>query len=55
VLIDDSPVNLQKAIDAGITAATLVHPWNRELCETEDVVWAADWPGLAERLTPVLA
>jgi FMN phosphatase YigB (HAD superfamily) len=55
VLIDDSPVNLEKAIDAGMTAATLVHPWNRELCEVEDVVCAEDWPGLAERLTPVLA
>ena len=54
VLIDDSPVNLQRAIDAGITGATLLHPWNREICETEDVVCAEDWPGLARALEPVL-
>jgi uncharacterized HAD superfamily protein len=54
VLIDDSPVNLTRAIDAGIVAATLEHPWNREVCETEDVVCAKDWPGLAEALGPVL-
>jgi uncharacterized protein len=55
VLIDDSPENLRRAIDAGITAATLLHPWNRELCETEDVICAEDWDGLAKRLEPVLA
>jgi uncharacterized HAD superfamily protein len=54
VLIDDSPVNLQRALDQGITAATLTHPWNRELCETEDVICAPDWPGLAKALEPVL-
>ena len=31
VLIDDSPVNLERALEEGITAATLVHPWNREI------------------------
>lgn len=50
VLIDDSPVNLQRAIDAGITAATILHPWNRELVEEEDVVAAADWPSLEREL-----
>ena len=55
VLIDDSPVNLQRALDDGITAATIIHPWNRELCETEDVVCARDWPELDRRLAPVLA
>ncbi len=55
VLIDDSPVNLEAALDAGIAAATLVHPWNRELCETEDVICGADWDELAARLEPVLA
>lgn len=29
-------------VDAGIVAATLTHPWNREVRETEDVI-AADW------------
>ena len=55
VLIDDSPVNLMKAAEAGITPATILHPWNRELCEEEDVVSAPDWPTLARRLEPVLA
>lgn len=54
VLIDDSPVNLEAALDAGIVAATLLHPWNRELCETEDVICGADWHELAHNLAPVL-
>jgi uncharacterized HAD superfamily protein len=55
VLIDDSPENLGAALEAGITAATILHPWNRELCETEEVIGAADWHELARRLAPVLA
>src|SRR5256885_1719097 len=55
LLIDDSPVNLQHALEAGIRAATILHPWNREVCETEDVVRAEDWPGLEGELAPVLA
>jgi uncharacterized protein len=55
VLIDDSPVTLERALEAGMTAATLLHPWNRDLCETEDVICASDWPELAEKLAPVLA
>jgi uncharacterized protein len=55
VLIDDSPVNLEQALDAGLVTATIAHPWNRELCETEDVICAADWPELERRLAPVLA
>jgi uncharacterized protein len=55
VLVDDSPVNLERAIAEGITGATLLHPWNRELCATEDVVCAEDWAGLEAALAPVLA
>jgi uncharacterized HAD superfamily protein len=55
VLIDDSPATLLKAAEAGITPATIVHPWNRDLCEEEDIVCAPDWPTLAKRLEPVLA
>jgi hypothetical protein len=51
VLIDDSPVNLQNALEHGIVAATLTHPWNRDL---PDVISAPDWPTLAQRLQPVL-
>ena len=55
VLIDDSPRTLLRAAEAGMTPATIVHPWNRDLCEEEDIVCAPDWPTLAERLEPVLA
>ena len=55
LLVDDSPRNLERAIEAGMRTATLLHPWNRELCETEDVVCGADWQELARNLEPVLA
>ena len=55
LLIDDSPVNLARAAAAGITPATIEHPWNRELCEREGYVCARDWFVLAERLAPLLA
>jgi uncharacterized protein len=55
LLIDDSPATLLGALEAGMRVATILHPWNRELCETEDVLCAEDWPGLAERLAPLLA
>ncbi|MFL5843448.1 MAG: 5' nucleotidase, NT5C type [Solirubrobacteraceae bacterium] len=55
VLIDDSPVNIQRALEVGIVAATIGHPWNEEVCETEDVVCARTWPELATRLDPYLA
>ena len=34
--------------------ATIGHPWNRDLCEEEDVICAADWHGLAAKLEPLL-
>ncbi len=55
LLIDDSPGNLADAIERGIVTATIVHPWNRELCEEEDVLWAEDWQKLERLLTPLLA
>jgi uncharacterized protein len=54
LIIDDSPVNLEGAIEAGMKAATIAHPWNREICEEEDIVCAADWPELKRRLAPLL-
>ena len=50
LLIDDSPANLLAAIDHGMLAATIFHPWNRELCEEEDIVCAQSWPELKRRL-----
>jgi uncharacterized HAD superfamily protein len=54
LLIDDSPENLARAIENGIMVATISHPWNRDLCEEEDVICASDWPGLSASLEPVL-
>ena len=55
LLIDDSPENLVQAMEHGIAVATIAHPWNRELCEVEDIVCGADWEELASALEPVLA
>jgi uncharacterized HAD superfamily protein len=54
VLIDDSPANILRAQDRGIVPATILHPWNRELCEEEGVIAASDWSQLAQLLAPVL-
>jgi uncharacterized HAD superfamily protein len=53
VLIDDKPADLIRAVDAGMTAATLLHPWNAELCAEEDIVCAPDWLGLRRKLDDV--
>lgn len=55
LLIDDSPQNLAAAIERGIRVATLLHPWNRDVCEEEDVICAEDWPELDRRLATLLA
>jgi uncharacterized HAD superfamily protein len=54
LLIDDSPYNLTDAIEHGIRAATLIHPWNRDVCEIEDVICATTWTDLAGLLEPLL-
>jgi hypothetical protein len=55
VLVDDSPVNIARARDAGIVCGTILHPWNEELAAEDGVVGARDWFELRERLTPLLA
>jgi uncharacterized HAD superfamily protein len=55
VLVDDSPINLEKARDAGILGATIRHPWNRDLEGTQGIVVADDWRELRDRLQPHLA
>lgn len=55
VLIDDSPLNIGAALERDIAPATILHPWNAELCEVEDVIAAEDWTELALLLAPVLA
>lgn len=55
LLIDDSPVNIVKALDHGLKVATLIHPWNEDVVESEDVIAADDWAGLRTALAPLLA
>jgi uncharacterized HAD superfamily protein len=56
VLVDDSPVNLERARDEGIVGATIVHPWNAELVERDGgIVGGRDWRELRDRLEPVVA
>ena len=55
VLVDDSPANIRHALERGIVAATLLHPWNEDVCDEEPVIAATDWPELARKLEPVLA
>jgi uncharacterized protein len=54
LLIDDGPLNLTAALAQGIAAATIRHPWNRDVCEEEDVLCASDWPELERLLEPLL-
>ena len=54
LLIDDSPDNILRAIDAGILAAALRHPWNATVCDAPRVICAADWWDLGRALDPVL-
>lgn len=54
VLIDDSPVNLARAVEAGILGATVIHPWNEELVDGQRVVGGRDWGELGSRLEPEL-
>ena len=55
LLIDDGPLNLAAALSHGIAVATIRHPWNRDLCEEEDVICARDWTQLKALLDPLLA
>jgi uncharacterized protein len=54
VLIDDSPLNLTRAHEAGMIAATIVHPWNADFAGRDGVIGGRDWHELAERLAPLL-
>lgn len=54
ILIDDSPLNISAALEHGISTATILHPWNAELCEVEDVTGARDWAELSQLLAPIL-
>lgn len=55
LLIDDGPLNLAAALERGIAAATILHPWNSDLCEEEGILGARDWPELERLLGPLLS
>jgi hypothetical protein len=55
LLVDDCPMSILGALEQGIVAATIVHPWNEEICEEEDVICARDWHELAQLLAPMIA
>jgi uncharacterized protein len=55
LLVDDSPVNLQRAREAGIAGATIFHPWNEEIAGEDGVTGARTWLELEKRLEPLLA
>jgi uncharacterized protein len=50
LVIDDAPDVLRAAVDAGLAAATIAHPWNEDVVAEEDVIAAPDWPTLVARL-----
>ena len=54
VLVDDSPVNLRRALEHGIAGATLIHPWNEDLEGEPGIVMGRNWDELRERLAPLL-
>ena len=54
LLVDDSPVNLEGALEMGMTGATIIHPWNRELVASGRVIGAREWPELGVALAPLL-
>jgi uncharacterized HAD superfamily protein len=54
VLVDDSPVNLIRAREQGITGATIIHPWNADLVNEDGIIGARDWTELRARLDRVL-
>jgi len=55
LLIDDSPVNISRALEVGITPVTLRHPWNADVCEDEGVACAKDWDDLATVVDRLIA
>lgn len=56
LLVDDSPVNIVRAREQGMLAATIVHPWNEELVAGSDpgVIGAGSWDDLEGRVDEAL-
>ncbi len=54
VLVDDSPVNIRRALEEGMLAATLIHPWNEPLKEEAGVIAAETWADLERQVNEAL-
>ncbi len=54
VLVDDSPVNMRRALEEGMLAATLIHPWNEPLRGEDGVIAADNWADLERRVNEAL-
>ena len=54
LLIDDSPVNIQRAKEVGIPSATILHPWNAHVVD-DGVIGAKDWKELRAKLEQFLS
>ena len=54
VLVDDSPVNIRRARENGILAATLIHPWNKDLAGEDGVIAADSWAELERGVNDAL-
>jgi len=46
LLVDDSPVNISRARQEGMLAATIIHPWNKSLVGEDGVIAAETWAEL---------
>jgi len=55
LLVDDSPVNITRAREEGMLAATLTHPWNEALIDQKTVLGAKTWTELEDRVNRTLA
>ena len=54
ILVDDSPVNIRRARENGMLAATLIHPWNEDLQGADGVIAADDWANLERQVNEAL-
>ncbi len=54
ILVDDSPVNIRAALERGMLAATLIHPWNVQVLGEPGVISADEWSQLEKRVDEAL-
>ncbi len=47
-------MNIARAREQGITAATITHPWNEDLVNSDGVIGGKNWTELRSNLEPFL-